>query len=549
MNKISFIPLGGSTDITKNMYLYEYQDFILIVDCGLGFANETMIGVDLILPDISYLLKSNKKIAGLVLTHGHEDHIGALPYILPQLSGNFEMYATPFTAELINQKLKEFGIGKQVKTAAFTKDYNLGPFNISFIKITHSVPDTSNIFIKTPAGNFYHGSDFKFDDAPFDGKLTDYSKIESLSKQGVLCLMSDVLGAEKPGRTPSESILTQLIEDEMRNTKGKLFFTTYSSNINRQNQVVVAAKKSGRKVCFVGRSLLNASSVGKKLGYLNIDRDLEVDIKEIKKVPDNKLVLIVAGAQAQEGSALSRIVAGEVAEVSISKDDTVIFSSDPIPGNEVSVYELVDEIAKIGAKVFYADNTPKFHTSGHGSSEELMKMVDLVRPKKVLPIGGTFRHMAAYKNLVKKKGFSDSDIILLDDGQEVIFGGGQSRLGRKIDISNVFVDQLSGEEVESFVLRDREKISKDGVVIVLVEINSSNGTVIESNVVSRGFLPKESQRISKGLDTVIKSELSKTKVGIRDWNHVRKNVGNISERFIFKRFRRRPLVLPIVIEV
>jgi len=241
MNKLSFIPLGGAVDVTKNMYLYEYGDHVLIVDCGIGFANETMVGVDLILPDISYLLKSNKKIAGIVLTHGHEDHIGALPYILPQLSGNFDIFATPFTSELVNEKLREFRVGKKVKTATFTNDYNLGPFNVSFIKVTHSVPDTSNLFIKTPAGNFYHGSDFKFDDTPFDGKPTDYSKIESLSSQGVLCLMTDVLGAEKPGRTPTEATLTQTIEDEMKVTLGKFIFTTYSSNIARQNQVLFAA--------------------------------------------------------------------------------------------------------------------------------------------------------------------------------------------------------------------------------------------------------------------------------------------------------------------
>lgn len=549
MKKISFIPLGGSTNITKNMYLYEYGNSVLIVDCGLGFANETMIGVDLIIPDITYLLKSNKKIEGIVLTHGHEDHIGALPYLLPELPGNFEILATPFTAELTNHKLKEFGVGKKVKIASFSSEYRMGPFSLSFIRITHSVPDTSNIFIKTPAGNFYHGSDFKFDDSPFDGNLTDYSKIKSLSSSGVLCLMTDVLGAEKSGTTPSESTLTQLIEDEMRATRGKFVFTTYSSNIARQNQVLTAAKKLGRRVCFIGRSLQNAVDTAKKLKYLRLDSGMEINIKELKKIPDNNLVLIVAGAQAQEGSALSRIAGGEVAEVKLTKNDTVIFSSDPIPGNEVYVYSLIDEIAKIGSKVMYSDLSPKFHTSGHGSSDELMKLVDLVKPKKVLPIGATYRHMVAYKKLVKQRGFKDEDIIFLDDGQEVVFENGSSRLGRKIDIGNVYVDQLSGEEVEGFVLRDRKRISKDGIVIVMVEINSSSREIIDSNIVARGFLPSEAQKLSRGLTSVIKTELSKTNVKLQDWNYVRKNIGNISERFIFKKLRRRPLVMPLVIEV
>ena len=548
-NKLSFIPLGGAVDVTKNMYLYEYGDSILIVDCGIGFANETMIGVDLILPDINYILKSNKKIVGMLLTHGHEDHIGALPYILPQLPADFDIYATPFTQALINTKLTDFGLGNRVKAADFSKEYNFGPFKTTFLRITHSVPDTSNIFIKTPVGNFYHGSDFKFDDTPFDGKVTDYQGIQNLSSQGVLCLMSDVLGSEREGRTPSESILTATIEDAMRAAPGKFILTTYSSNIARLNQVIFAAEKTGKQICFVGRSLIKAVDVAKKIGYLKINSSTEIDIKNLKRVPDNKLVLVVAGAQGQEGSALSRIVDGQVAEVSLTPKDTVVFSSDPIPGNELSVNALIDAICKIGAKVFYSDIPPRFHVSGHGSSEDLMKMVDLVKPKKVLPIGATFRHMAVYKNLVKQKGFQDKDILLLDDGQEVVFENGNSYLGRKIEVNNIYVDQLSGEEVEGFVLRDREKLSKDGIVVVMVEINAANGQLMNSNIVPRGFTPAEADKINKGLSAEIRRELLKTKGRLKDWGYIRKNVGNISERFIFKKTRRRPLVLPIVIEV
>lgn len=548
-NKLSFIPLGGAVDVTKNMYLYEYGDSVLIVDCGLGFANEGMIGVDLIIPDIDYLLKSGKKIAGMVLTHGHEDHIGGLPYLFPQLPGSFEIYAPPFAAALVNEKLKDFRIDKKVKAASFSQDYNLGPFTVSFIRITHSVPDTSNIFIKTPVGNFYHGSDFKFDDAPFDGKVTDYEKIKNLSSQGVLCLMSDTLGAEKPGPTLSESTLTPLIEQEMGRTTGKLLFTTYSSNIARLNQVIYAAKKLNKQISFVGRSLIKAVDVAKSLGYIKIDQGMEVDLKELNRIPDNKLVLIVAGAQGQEGSALSRIVSGTVEEITLTSKDTVVFSSDPIPGNELSVYALIDAIAKIGAKVVYSDIPPSLHVSGHGSSQDLMRMVDLVKPKKVLPIGSTFRHMAAYKNLVKQKGFLDENILLLDDGQEVIFDQSGSRLGRKIAVNNVYVDQLSGEEVESFILRDREKISKDGIVVVIVEINSASGEILNSNIIARGFLPSETQKLTKSLIGQVAIELRKNKVRIKDWNYIRKTIGNISENFILKKLKRRPLVLPIVIEV
>lgn len=549
MNKLSFIPLGGAVDVTKNLYLYEYGDEVLIVDCGLGFANETMIGVDLILPDISYLLKNNKKIVGLVFTHGHEDHIGALPYILPQLPLDFEMYATPFTEALVNEKLREFGIGRKVKRASFDRDYQLGSFNISFIRITHSVPDTSNLFIKTPVGNFYHGSDFKLDDTPYDGKVTDYEKIKRLASQGVLCMMTDVLGAEKPGENPSESTLTSLIEEEMRRTEGKFIFTTYSSNIARLNQVITAAEKLGKQVSFIGRSLIKAVDVAKKLEYIKMKNGTEVDIKNLKRYNDRSLVLIVAGAQGQEGSALSRIVDGNVAEVSLTKKDTVIFSSDPIPGNEVSVYAIVDAIAKVGAKVFYSDIAPSFHVSGHGKSAELMKLLDLVKPKMVLPIGATYRHMAAYKKLAKDRGFTDQNIILLDDGQEIVFENGSSRLGRTIEVNNVYVDQMSGEEVESFVLRDREKLSKDGMIVVMVEINASSGQILNSNIVTRGFVPSDTNKIVKGLGSELRTIISRNKVRVKDWNYMRKEVGNISERFVFKKLKRRPLVLPIVIEV
>ncbi len=550
MSKISFIPLGGAVDVTKNLYLYEYGDQVLIVDCGLGFANETMIGVDLILPDITYLLKSTKKIAGMVLTHGHEDHIGALPFVLPQLPGNFEIFATTFTAGLINEKLREFGIGKKVQTASFDKSYDFGPFNVSFIRVTHSVPDTSNLFIKTPAGNFYHGSDFKFDDSPFDGKVSEYEKIRSLSSQGVLCLMSDVLGAERPGRSLPETMLSQTIEDEMRKAPGKFIFTTYSSNIARLNQVILAAEKTGKHVCFIGRSLFKAVDVAKKLAYIKLPPGMEIaDSKELKRFPENKIVLIVAGTQGQEGSALSRIVSGSVAEVPLTPKDTVVFSSDPIPGNELSVYALIDAISKVGAKVYYSDIPPSFHVSGHGPSEDLMKMVDLVHPKKVLPIGATYRHMAAYKKLVKEKGYQDQDILLLDDGQEVIFENGTSRLGRKIDVRNVFVDQVSGEEVETFVLRDREKLSQDGVVVVIVEINSIDGQLLNSNIIARGFLPSETERVSRGLTSEIRTELTRSKNRVKDWNYMRKIIGNISERFILKKLKKRPLILPIAIEV
>ena len=547
--KISFIPLGGTTDVTKNMYLYEYEDSILIVDCGLGFPNETMLGVDLLIPDISYLLKTNKKIVGMVLTHGHEDHIGALPYVLPELP-SFPIYGTTLTAAFSNEKLLEFGIANRVKVASFDSDIQIGPFGVSFIRVTHSVPDTSNIFIKTPAGNFYHGSDFKFEMTAFEGKRTDFTKIAKLSSEGVVCLMSDVLGSERPGASPSESDLLLTMVEEARKSPGKVILTTYSSNISRLNQAVIAARESGRKVCFIGRSLLKAKEIAEGLGYMKIDKGLEVDLRSLRNYRDKNLFLLVAGSQGQEGSAMSRLVNGDIKETSLKSTDTVIFSSDIIPGNEVSVNGLIDEISKVGARVLYGDVYDDIHVSGHGKQYDLMLMVSLVKPKKVMPIGATFRHMAAYKQLVKNMGFQDKDILLIEDGQEIIFENGQSRFGQKIQVRNVYVDQITGEEVESFVLRDREKISKEGVVVLMLELDSNTGQIVGSpNIIARGFSSSENSQLNKALVEELRQNLSKKKGRVTDWSYTRRFIGSIAEKFISLKFRRRPLVLPVVIEV
>ncbi|EKD86550.1 MAG: hypothetical protein ACD_37C00242G0002 [uncultured bacterium] len=547
--KISFIPIGGITDVTKNMYLYEYEDSILIVDCGLGFPNETMLGVDLLLPDITYLKTTKKKIVGMVLTHGHEDHIGALPYVLPELP-SFPIYATTLTAAFSNEKLVEFGTSYRVQTVPFEKDIQIGPFGISFIRVTHSVPDTSNIFIKTPAGNFYHGSDFKFDMTPFDGKKTDFTKISRLSSQGVLCLMSDALGAERPGASPTEMDILPILIEEMRTCKGKIILTTYSSNISRLNQAVLAARLTGRKVCFIGRSLLKAKDVAQRLDYMKIDKGIEIEQNQLRNFKDQNLLLFVAGSQGQEGSALSRLVNGDIRETSIKPTDTVIFSSDIIPGNEVSVNALIDEISKIGAKVLHSEVAEDIHVSGHGKQYDLMLMMSLVKGQNVMPIGSTYRHAAAYRQLARNMGYLDKNILLLEDGQEIIFEKGTTRMGQKIQVRNVYVDQLSGEEIESFVLRDREKISKEGVVVLMLELDSNTGQVIGTpNIIARGFSTAEAIELNKALVNEIKRSMLNKKGRVTDWTYTRRFIGGIAEKFISTKFRRRPLVLPVVIEV
>lgn len=554
---LSFIPLSGIETVTKNMYLYEYGDEILIVDCGLGFPDETMLGVDLLLPDITYLLqtclpvsKAKKRIVGMVLTHGHEDHIGALPYILPRLP-KFPIYASPLTTALSNEKLKEFQLSTQVREVTFHDGpIRLGRFEVDFIRITHSVPDSANIFIKTPVGNFYHTGDYKFDLTPGDGKKTDFQKIAKVAQQGILCLVTDSLGSERQGHTASEDGLSERFEQVMKNTRGKCIITTYSSNITRLNQAIHAAENLGRKVCFVGRSLLKTKAVAQQLGYLQMRDGTEVKLEVANKFDDSKLLLLVAGSQGQENSALSRIVDGEHREIKLTPDDVVIFSSDAIPGNELSVYGVIDGISKVGAKVFYSDITHDFHVSGHGSSLDLILMMSLTRPKYIIPVSSTYRQMVAYQQLAEKAGYPKKHVFVLENGQELIFAKNGVRHGRKIATNNVYVDQVSGEEVENYVLRDREKLAKEGIIIVMVEIAASDGQIVDTpEFVTRGILAQEMQDLKVSVANELKKTLSAKRGRVTNWVNMRNLVGDIATNHIFRKFRRRPLVLPVIIEV
>lgn len=555
---LSFIPLGGIEDVTRNMYLYEYKDEILVVDCGIGFADETMIGVDLLIPDVTYLVqsclpagKAKKKIVGMVFTHGHEDHIGALPFILPQLQANtIPLFASPFTAALANEKLKEYGVGQRVTPVPFDgRSIQLGSFGVSFIRITHSVPDTSNILIKTPVGTIYHGSDFKFDPTPFDGKETEFGKIEAAGKSGILCLMSDCLGAERKGQTRSEITLSENFEREIGATKGKCIVTTYSSNVARFNQIAAIAKRYNRHICFVGRSLLKVKDVAQKMDYMRLPKGMEISVDEIRNYADNQLLLFVAGSQGQEESAMSRIANNEHKEIKLTSEDTVIFSADPIPGSEVLVYSLIDTIAKTGARVVYSDLSNGFHVSGHGTADDLLKMISLTQPKKLVPIGGTYRHMVAYKRLAQEVGYKAQDILLLEDGQEIIFSKDTTVApGRKIPLKTVYLDEITREELEHFVLRDRQKLSEGGIVVVLAEVEATTGRLVNPpDIIARGFALDKN--FNKKIYTDLKQILERRKGRVTNWIHVRKVIEETTSRRLFKSLRREPLVLPVVLEV
>jgi len=556
---VKFLSLGGEEDVTRNMYLYEYKDQILIVDCGLGFPDETMLGVDLLLPDITYLLqnsmpegKAKKKIVGMLLTHGHEDHIGGLPYILPQLP-SFPIYGSPLTAALANEKLTEFNTQPVVKTVTFTNgNIQIGDFNITFIHVTHSIPDAAHFFIETPVGNYYHGADYKFDLTPADQKRTEFRKITQAAQKGITVLFSDCLGAERPGFTPSEEMLTQNFEKTMRESQGKVFVTTNSSNVSRLNQAIEAAEKLNRKVCFVGRSIIKVKQIAQKLGYLHIKRGTEIQIEAIPRYKSNQVMLLVAGSQGQENSAMTRIAGGEYNAIKLQPSDMVIFSADPIPGNELAVSSLVDAIAKKGATVINSDSgTGSYHVSGHGSSGDHMLLISLTQPKFLLPISGTYRHMIAYRNLGEKMNYKRNQIFLIENGQEVLLNAQQAKMGKKIEVKNVYVDEVSGEELESYVIRDRERLAQEGVLILLVEIKASNGQLASKpEVIMRGTSLSESrEELTKYLQKEIAKALSNQKGNVTNRVYIRRVVGDVAERYIFKKFHSQPLVLPVVIEV
>lgn len=551
-NELIFTSIGGIGDVTKNMYSYTIGNDILLVDCGIGFADSSLPGVDLLIPDVTNLKKelgNGKRIVGLCLSHGHEDHIGALPFILPQLP-KFPVYGSMLTAALANDKLVEFGVDARVQVVNFTdKPLQLGPFTVSFIRMTHSIIDAANIFIKTPVGNYYHGSDFKFDFTPVDGKESELSKIAKAGTEGVTCLFSDALGAEKPGHSKSEQFIKDSFEEAFRKTPGKVFITTYSSNISRLNQAIEVAVSQGRKVCFMGRSLLKARDVGRTLKYMNLNKKFEVRPQEISRYKPNQIMILVAGSQAQESSALTRIANNDDRDLRIEKGDTVIFSADPIPGNEENIYALVDLISRRGARVIYSDITDEFHVSGHGSSNDLKLLISLTNPKYVVPIGATYRQMVAYRKIAKDMGYLDTNIFLPESGQELLFSGGGARFGKKIQNATIFLDQMTGEEVDNFVVVDRARISKEGVIIIMTELIGTTGQLANTpEVLTKGFIYEKKEEFVKKLEGELSKRFEGRNEPITSVGYYKKTIEKIAEEMLYRE-GRSPLVVPVIIEV
>lgn len=553
---IRIIPLGGTGNVTKNMFVYEHRydgkiRDILIVDCGIGFPDEEMYGIDLVLPDVRYLADKKQFIRGLVFTHGHDDHIGGIPYLYPKL-GRVPMWGTRLTAAFANIKLEEAKLKARVTPVDFDKTLRIGPFTVSFVRMTHSVPDTSNLIIETPVGIFYHGSDFKFDFDPLDGKKSEIEKINAVGKRGVLCMMTDCLGSERPGFTPSEQVVGQTLEKEISMCTGKFIFTTQSSNISRIQLAIEIALKHGRKIAFFGRSMDHNVEASLKLGYMKFPRDAVIRDQDLRRLPPQKQFLIAAGAQGQSSSALSRMAHDNHKFVSISEGDTVVFSADPIPGNEGSVGNIIEQLYRKGARVAYSDIMEDLHVSGHGSQGDQMLLLSAIGPKYIFPIGGTYRHIMQYRRLAEDLGYNKRDVLIPEEGQVLEFRhGGAPKVVETIELENVMIDGLGVGDVGNAVLRDRQTIATDGIVVVVVPLDHATGRVTaEPDIVSRGFVyMKESGDLVDKAKRVISESMRLKKGRITDWRFMRTQLGENLEKFLLKETGRRPLIVPVIVEV
>jgi len=556
--KIRFVPLGGVVGVTKNMYLYELykntgnsEEYVLkdifIVDCGIGFPLEKELGVDFVIPDITYLKDKKDKIRAIFLSHGHEDHTSALPYHYNEL-GRPPIFASKLTAAFVENKFREFSDPVKVEEVDYNREYSFADFVIKCIPVTHSIPDTMHILIKTPVGSFYHGPDFKFDLTPPFGKSPDFYEITKAGHDGVLCLLSDCLGAEREGLTLSEAIVGETFENVMRRTKGKFIMTTFSSNISRIRQCVEVAIKFNRKIIFLGRSMKENSRIAQDIHYLPIPFALIGKEEEVMKLPPNKVCLIVAGSQGQYGSALSKIANKMNKNIAIKPGDTIIFSSDPIPGNENEVYSVIEDLTLKGAEVIYSDIQDQLHASGHGNKEDLKFLIRFTNPGYFIPIGGTVRHQQQYRRIAGELGYDEKKVFMLQEGETVWFTKERAIKGDIVETKNIYVDAYGIGDVGQTILRERKSISSDGFVTVVLVIDKTGSLVTSPRVLSRGFVFEKAQ--GKLFDSAARLIEAKTSVAkVTDITSVKRKTISELEDFFYKETGRKPLIIVDVIKV
>jgi len=548
--RLKVIPLGGLSEIGKNMTVMEYGEDIIIIDVGLMFPGEDMLGIDLVIPDISYLLERREKIRGIVITHGHEDHIGALPYLLPQL--NVPVYSTKLTQGLISVKLKERKAltGARLEVIPPGGDVTLGKFKVEFFPVCHSIPDSVGLIIYTPVGTIVHSGDFKLDYTPVDGKPTDLSRLAQLGAQGVLLLLSDSTYAELPGYTPSERVVGETLDHVMADAPGRVIVTTFASLVSRVQQVIDAAAKHQRRVFIIGRSMTDIVRMALELGYLNAPDGILARLDELKGMPHNKVVLVTTGSQGEPTSALVRIANQDHRQVHIIRGDTVVISATPIPGNEALINRTVDNLFKQGAQVLY-DKVAQVHVHGHGSQEELKLLLNLVKPKFFMPIHGEYRHLSIHAKLAESIGIPKENTFVLEDGDILELNPQAGRITGKVSAGNVYVDGLSVGDIGSLVLRNRRMLSRDGIVVVIIAVNKQTGKLVgRPDIVSRGFVDTRESKdmIDESRDLVARA-LDRSGDHPAEWGFVNTKVRDILNKFYYEQTKRRPMILPVVVKV
>ncbi len=547
---LRLIPLGGMGEIGKNLYLYEYLDTIILVDCGLAFPDETTLGVDIIIPDITYLRERKSAVKAVLITHGHEDHVGALPHILPELPG-VPVYASILARGLLANKLKEFKVSANPLLPLNAGDrLNIGPFSIEPFRIGHSIPDAMGFAIHTPVGTVVHTGDFKFDQTPADGKGSDFATLARIGADGVIALVSDSTRAEVPGYTPSERIVGEAFRGIMSETQGRVIVATFASNIARIQQVLDAASELGRQVAVVGRSMEQNVKIARDLGYLRFKTPL-VAKEEIAKRKKQPLVIATTGAQGEPMAGLAKMANGEHRNVEIQGGDTVIVSASPIPGNEEAVGRTIDNLFKSGANVIY-HSIAQVHVSGHASQEELKLMLALTKPKYFVPMHGEMRMQVAHGRLATQMGVAASSVFIIDNGTPVEFlADGSARRGKPVAHGSVFVDGASVGEISEIVLRDRRTLADDGIVVVIATVDASTGRPVgRPALVTRGFLngDEDNKLVEAAIDIALKAIQHK---GDRaaETGLIKAQLSESVSRFLSRETKRRPLVVPVVVEV
>ncbi len=547
-SKLQIIPLGGLEQIGMNITAFRYEDSIIVVDCGLSFPDDDMLGIDLVIPDVTFLQENIDKVKGFVITHGHEDHIGALPYILHEL--NVPVYATRLTMGIIEHKLEEHNLLKSTrrKVVKFGQSINLGQFRVEFIRTNHSIVDAAALAIYSPAGTVVHTGDFKVDYTPVFGDPIDLQRFAEIGKKGVLAIMCDSTNAERPGFTASEKTVGRAFDNLFEeHENSRIIIATFASNVDRAQQIINTAHKCGRKVVIEGRSMVSIIDIAQRLECLQIPDDTLVDIDNIKNYPDNKTVIITTGSQGESMAALSRMASGQHRKISIGAGDTVIFSSHPIPGNEKAVTNIINELQMKGADVIFQD----VHVSGHACQEDIKLLYTLVKPKYSIPVHGEYRHLIAQRKIAKELGIPKENIFILHSGDILELDENSAKVKGKVPAGAILVDGLGVGDVGNVVLRDRQHLAEDGIVIVVFGLDKGSGQLVSGpSIVSRGFVyVRESDKlIDDATDLVLDEVTEALEKGVTDWGKLKNIVKEVLSDYIWKKTKRRPMIMPIIMD-